>query len=326
MESTAMTTLLDSSRNETANTRSDAPMGPRILVVEDSTTQQRIIGKIVEGCGAGTPLYAGNGKEALQILDRERPAVVLTDVYMPQMNGLELVRCVRDHHPLVPVILMTSRGSEELALEGLRSGAASYIPKRLLPSYLAAVLRQVLVAARVDHQRHRVLGSLRRRDSEFVLDNDPVLVQTVIALLKEELAGVRLCDGTGQIRCGVALEETLLNAIYHGNLEVSSALREQGKAFEDLVSQRRQQSPYRERRVTLRASLQAHEAVFVVRDEGPGFDVASLPDPTDPANLEKPSGRGLLLIRTFMDEVSHNPSGNEITLVKRRDARRPAVA
>jgi anti-sigma regulatory factor (Ser/Thr protein kinase) len=62
------------------------------------------------------------------------------------------------------------------------------------------------------------------------------------------------------------------------------------------------------------------EALYVVRDEGPGFDPSILPDPTDPANLEKVSGRGLLLIRTFMDEIHHDDHGREITMVKRREA------
>jgi anti-sigma regulatory factor (Ser/Thr protein kinase) len=57
---------------------------------------------------------------------------------------------------------------------------------------------------------------------------------------------------------------------------------------------------------------------FVIRDEGPGFDPRQLPDPTAPTNLEKPSGRGLLLMRTFMDEVVYNDAGNQVTLVKRR--------
>jgi len=56
----------------------------------------------------------------------------------------------------------------------------------------------------------------------------------------------------------------------------------------------------------------------VVRDDGAGFDRALLPDPTDPTNLERVSGRGLLLINTFMDRVEHNASGNEITMVKFR--------
>ena len=55
----------------------------------------------------------------------------------------------------------------------------------------------------------------------------------------------------------------------------------------------------------------------MIRDEGPGFDTTTLPDPTDPANLEKRSGRGLLLIKAFMSEVRHNARGNEVTLIRR---------
>ncbi len=52
-------------------------------------------------------------------------------------------------------------------------------------------------------------------------------------------------------------------------------------------------------------------------DEGHGYDPASLPDPTDPANLDRACGRGLLLIRTFFDEVRHGKNGTEIVMVKR---------
>ena len=85
-----------------------------------------------------------------------------------------------------------------------------------------------------------------------------------------------------------------------------------------MVRDRRRESPYRDRRVHLWARESRDEATYVVRDEGPGFDPSALPDPTDPANLKKPSGRGLLLIRTFMDEVNHNAKGNEITMILRR--------
>ncbi|MBY0456810.1 MAG: ATP-binding protein, partial [Gemmataceae bacterium] len=49
------------------------------------------------------------------------------------------------------------------------------------------------------------------------------------------------------------------------------------------------------------------------------FDVAALPDPTDPENLARASGRGLLLMRSFLDDVRFNPAGNKVTLVKVRD-------
>ena len=76
-------------------------------------------------------------------------------------------------------------------------------------------------------------------------------------------------------------------------------------------------TPYRDRRIHVVVRESRTEAVYVVRDEGPGFDPSTLPDPTDPANLEKCSGRGLLLIRTFMDHVDHDNQGREITMIKR---------
>jgi anti-sigma regulatory factor (Ser/Thr protein kinase) len=81
---------------------------------------------------------------------------------------------------------------------------------------------------------------------------------------------------------------------------------------------RRRRPPYRDRSLQVRARLSPLEAVYVIRDEGPGFDPATLPDPTDPVNLERPTGRGLLLIRAYMDEVAFNRAGNRITLTKRR--------
>jgi anti-sigma regulatory factor (Ser/Thr protein kinase) len=62
--------------------------------------------------------------------------------------------------------------------------------------------------------------------------------------------------------------------------------------------------------------LSRQEAEFVIRDEGPGFAPDKLPDPTDTSNLERSSGRGVLLMRAFMDEVSFNAQGNEVTMRK----------
>jgi len=148
-----------------------------------------------------------------------------------------------------------------------------------------------------------------------------MLVQLLVEQLQDYLLAMKLCNPNEKIRVGVALEEALLNGLYHGNLEVSSDLKKDGSNdFQILAEERQQTSPYRERRLFVQARLSSAEAVFTIRDEGPGFDPASLPDPTDPENLLKASGRGLLLIRTFMNEATHSPSGNQITMVKRPKA------
>ena len=119
---------------------------------------------------------------------------------------------------------------------------------------------------------------------------------------------------------GVALEEALLNAFYHGNLEISSELREQDhRAYNDLAEQRCREAPFKDRRLYVSMKVTSTQAVYTVRDEGPGFDPSTLPDPTAAANLDRPCGRGLLLMRTFMDNVIYNDKGNEVTLFKERD-------
>ncbi len=130
---------------------------------------------------------------------------------------------------------------------------------------------------------------------------------------------MRLSEPSGLVLVGVALHEALTNAVLHGNLGLLSDLRETDeKQYYRLATERRTQAPWCERRVFVKATLTPQDATFVVRDEGEGFDQELLPDPTDPANLGRVSGRGLLLIQTFMDRVEHNERGNQITMVKRR--------
>jgi len=131
---------------------------------------------------------------------------------------------------------------------------------------------------------------------------------------------MQLCDETAQIRLGITLSEAMTNAIYHGNLELSSEQRnEDGPNWFNSVQKYSQEAPFRDRKVHVAANLSGESAKCVIRDDGRGFDPASLPDPRDDANLAKARGRGLLRIHCFVEEVSYNASGNEITLIKRRD-------
>jgi DNA-binding NtrC family response regulator len=87
---------------------------------------------------------------------------------MPEMNGLELVKQVRRRYPRLPVILMTAFGSEDIAVEALRSGAISYVPKKDLKQYLGEALRQVQAAVESVMQRDQVRQILISSDTRFV--------------------------------------------------------------------------------------------------------------------------------------------------------------
>jgi CheY-like chemotaxis protein/anti-sigma regulatory factor (Ser/Thr protein kinase) len=297
---------------------------PKVLIVDDSPVDRRLASKLLEkrpdgGEATGIAVVtAENGRQALDVIAREAPDAVVTDLQMPELNGLDLVIEVRARHPFVPVILMTAHGSEELAVRALQSGAASYVPKRELARDLLETVESVIEAAGGKRDQSRLMKSLRRTETHFVLENDPALIPPLIAHLKESAGRMNGADGAGLVQVTVALREAVLNAMDHGNLELDSALREQDDhSYHALQRERRGQKPYSDRRVFLTVRESPGEAVYVIRDEGPGFDTSKLPDPTDPANLEKRSGRGLLLMRAFMSEVRHNDRGNEVTLVRR---------
>ena len=91
-----------------------------------------------------------------------------------------------------------------------------------------------------------------------------------------------------------------------------------GDEFEEMIRQRQQTDPYASRRVNLKTELTQESARITIEDCGPGFDVSGLPDPRDPQRIAISSGRGVLLMRSFMDEVIYNGSGNRVTLVKLR--------
>jgi CheY-like chemotaxis protein/anti-sigma regulatory factor (Ser/Thr protein kinase) len=292
----------------------------KILVVDDSSVDRTLAGKLLEKHSGWTVASAENGRDALAALGREAFDLVLTDLQMPEMNGLELVSAVRAQHAYVPVILMTAHGSEEIALQALQCGAASYVPKQNLSRDLVETAEGVLTVASAERNQQRLLECLMRTESQFLLDNDPSLVPPLLGHARANLLRMNLCDETGLIRVTMALSEALTLAIVQGNLEINPELREQDeKAYQKMIDDRRRQKPYRDRRVHVMAKELLHEARYVIRHEGPGFDPSQLPDPDAAASFDKVSDRGLLLIRTFMDEVTHDATGKEMTLVKRRD-------
>jgi CheY-like chemotaxis protein/anti-sigma regulatory factor (Ser/Thr protein kinase) len=290
-----------------------------VLIVDDSAVDRRLAGSLLEKGLLDVALtYAENGRAAVTAMAEQPPDVVLTDLQMPEMSGLELVEHVRARHPLVPVILMTAHGSEDIAIQALKKGAASYVPKRKLAEDLVETVDRVLAVAKTDRQQERLLECLTETESRFVLENDPALIRPLIGHLEASLSRMKLCDETGLIRVAISLHEALLNAMEHGNLEMGTA--DGGESYHELLDMRRREEPYRSRRVHVIARETRDVALYVVRDEGRGFDPSILPDPADPSNLERTSGRGLLLIRTFMDHVYHEDNGREITMIKRREA------
>jgi len=295
---------------------------PTVLVVDDSPVDRHLISQILNEGEDIEVETAGDGIQALEWMHQQRPALVVTDLQMPEMDGLELVTVMRIHCPEVPVVLITAHGSEDLAVEALEQGAASYVPKPQLAEKLLDTVQQVLARVVTDRSYERLSRCMQQADFQFSIDNDEELVARLIDLVRQIASSMELVDSTAELRVGMALEESLQNAMYRGNLELSVPQAEDAKMSRGegarLASQRRHERPYCERSINVEISISPDEAKFVVEHDGVPLRGADKDRMGELMSSQELEHRGLVLMNAFLDEVQFDQSGKKVTMIKRR--------
>ncbi|MEQ9408635.1 MAG: response regulator [Fuerstiella sp.] len=289
---------------------------PKVLIVDDALTERVRVSGIASRWLNCTILDADNGRTALQQIEKHMPDLVLTDLHMPEMDGLQLVSAVREDYPHIPVVLMTAQGSEEVAAAALRCGAASYVPKIRLANDLVTTLNQVYSTAQVAHSQSRLMHYMTNTDTRFVLPNDLPLITVCVNQLLNMLRCLPLGDEAERLRVGIALKEALNNAYFHGNLEVRAETGDDASKYVEVAAQKCRLEPYVHRRIRVQAQISRDVARFVVGDDGCGFDIGRANEEHDLSDANR-WGRGITLMKSIMDECSYNDAGNEVTMLKR---------
>ena len=290
----------------------------RVLLVDLASDLAARLHHRLTSAGYITEVVKSDGEALLALT--ESPSEDSTILLTPQSERFELIETLRATRPWALIVVITEQDRNQVTSAALARGAVGYIPSRRLEGSLLHTLRNVTgLAIKKDHRHDDLADAWYRTTAEFVLDNRSATVSALVGYVRETLQLLRFADQGTIIRTCVALTEALDNAVYHGNLELNSEMREDDSdSWESAVAERRETSPYKDRNLFVRTELSRQEVSITIRDEGPGFDPGKLPDPTDPANIECACGRGVFLVRTFMDEVRYNDKGNEVTLIKRR--------
>jgi CheY-like chemotaxis protein len=289
-----------------------------ILVVDDSAIDRQYVGAILERRPHWRSIFASTVDEGIAAIDQEMPDLVITDMLMPGRDGMELVEEISGHHPGLPVILMTGYGSEDLAVRALKTGAASYVPKKNLIHELIPTVERTLATVHLEHYEQRALSTLVQLESLFSLPCQPDLIPHLVKLVVDSITSLmQTNDPSFFMRFSIALEEVIQYMMVHGNLEIDPALRdEDAEAFERMVESRRRTPLYRTRQIRLHIKVSSGSLTVIVCHDGPGQEAFYWPDIKDESALQKSSQRGLLLARTTMDSILHSQSGNHVTMVK----------
>ena len=117
----------------------------RVLVVEDSATMRGFVTAALEAAGPYAVTQAESGFHALKILPRNRYDLIITDINMPDINGLELVRFIRDSetHKKTPLVIISTDGREADRDRGMKLGANAYLTKPFSPEQLLEIVRSL---------------------------------------------------------------------------------------------------------------------------------------------------------------------------------------
>src|SRR3954466_1251282 len=135
-------------------------MTTRVLVVDDDGRLYELIASYL-GQNDVSPAHAPNGRRALELLEREAYDAVLLDVMMPELDGLAVLKKIRERWPALPVLMLTAKGDETDRVVGLELGADDYLAKPFSPRELLARLRAVLRRTQVDPNKEQLtVGSM----------------------------------------------------------------------------------------------------------------------------------------------------------------------
>jgi serine/threonine-protein kinase RsbW len=261
----------------------------RILIV-DNNDELRVLLEQALGQLGHEVVVTGEREKALRRDDLDSFDLIISDLSEAEVNG-EPISELHRKHLVTPLSEQFHGFHGPGVIKAFKMGAANFLR---LP-YNREELREI-VEQTLSHKVRTVddpsVYSHVHEKIEFELPSDLALMNGVLDYLQERVSKLGLIRPE-RSNLFVALDEAFVNAVKHGN----------------------KNDPTKLLRIT--AELSPKEASFTVEDEGEGFNVGEIPDPCDPENLFRTSGRGVLLIYNIMDEVEYNAQGNRVKMIKR---------
>ena len=259
----------------------------RILIV-DNNDELRVLLEHALGELGHEVIVTGERDKALRRDDLDSFDLIISDLSEAEVNGEPISELHRKH--LVTPLSEHGTG----VIKAFKMGAANYLRLPYNRDELRQIVEQTLSHKLRTCDENGSFSHVHEK-IEFELPSDLALMNGVLEFLQERVAKLGLIRPE-RSNLFIALDEAFVNAVKHGNKNDLSKL------------------------VKITAELSEKEASFTVEDEGEGFNIQEIPDPCDPANLFRTSGRGVLLIYNIMDEVEYNAQGNRVKMVKRPDA------
>lgn len=284
----------------------------KVLVVEDDQASRSYLEVILRKENLNFR-SADNGKDGLEIFKEYIPDIVLSDINMAQMNGLELLENIKRIKPETIVIMLTAFNSEDYVVEAMKLGANNYLKKPVLKNNLISLLRKYSSVLHSRKSAKKIQGFIKRHNFSLDFKSNIEIIPSIVNYLITEVEGVFPEEVLLDIKLG--LGELLLNAVEHGNLDISFIEKShavQNDQLQQLYYERLGDPEFYRRKVFIDFSMTPEYSEWVITDEGDGFDPDSIPNPISEDGILRLHGRGIFICKFQFDELEYLENGNKV--------------
>jgi DNA-binding response OmpR family regulator len=298
-----------------------------VLVVENDSDLAELISTILELEGFH-PEIAYDADEGLSKARESDFDLVISDVSLPDVSGLEFLKKLKVIRRDILVIMMTGSKDFNTAVKALNLGAVGFMVKPFTNYELKKQVEQIRTLSTNRRSRNFMFENVIREKHEITIETGTLMDKENFVMFTTYLtehfgAGTGLTAEKG-MQYGLAIHEALRNAVEHGNLDISSKLKSRadgndfGAAYDNLIKERIAKPEYAAKRIVIKFVRSPSQIELKIRDEGKGFDYkkAKHEQESRVSSGAECVGRGLALIDAYMDKVSYNESGNEVSLIR----------
>ncbi len=261
---------------------------------------------------------ATDGMEALDIALSQQFDLIISDISLPKLNGVQFIKKLRFEGNITPFIVITGDSDIQLAIDVFRIGAVDFFLK---PFRMDSLRRRIEKYADTDVDLKVLFRNqeISFHDSELNIEIFPRIknINKYVAIIIEHIQLNPIVNEEDLLSIKVVLYELLANAIEHGSAgityrEKQSILESTDQYFEKVDELCQKYN----RRIYVLLKINDEGIVIKVQDQGSGFNLKEIPSPLDDHTGNLLNGRGIFLVRMNIDSISYNEKGNEVTVTK----------
>lgn len=264
----------------------------------------------------------GNGKEAMKKLENGGGGyqIILTDIKMPEMDGITLMKVAKGINPDLLFIIMSGYGSLDSAIESMKMGALNFIKKPVSIVELISTIKKAeeLLTSRTVTAKMRDYIMNINKTLEFTTQDLNSNLEMAAHYLTSDIRNFGL-EKIVVDNITLALYEALSNAIEHGNLQLKKEISRENNlsVLDDFIKQKMKKMEIPEfanRKIKVEMMYRNGKVEFSVTDEGNGFDYNAMMESLEENVYSNQMKRGLFMIKNVMNDIEFNDKGNKIIM------------